>query len=462
MNKKLFNLSLITLGLLSISSCGKNSLKPSKGNSVNSITFDYYKINYLTEEREKKTATINKNDSYTDMMNKIEGLNFNNISYKNESCINPFYETYSEKLHATIKNNVIRQIVTKYGDVINKGGEPTLVDETFNNNKTASTKFYSYSYEDGFFYTGSRNYDEKSEYKLPDETTKVGHETKYTNKGIYFNDKFYRGNEGGMVEIAANISPLPVSNLGDTEFSETDSFYFKTEFAAKDRDKEGRKSYKNEDLQISFSVNNILHYGDIHTTTPTTENDKESSDGFYKNPKIVKYTENIDDYLKDYYNLSFELTDKYLIIKNKLNTCTSAIEAAKEYKYYGNEDKIDELLSSYNGSYEYQEIWIDYKNTIVTDNSFRIGYVYYKHDIIEKYNYSYPWSEVDNYNYSKELLESIGAYDKTYNKNHTYEIHWETSLMNISDKEITKKKNDFIDKCKKNNIVDKYNIQATE
>lgn len=460
MNKKLFNLSLITLGLLAISSCSNGS-KMSKGKSVNSVTFDNYVDNGGVLE--KKTVTINKNDSYADMMSKLGYTSFAVKPKKGSFDITPYEEKYSEKEDSTVKNDIYGELSVTNDMIDWNYGYTEIGTHTKKITTTASTKMYDLKISNNYFFNASKDFSRYEEYKSTKETVSAQKNINYKDKKTYYNDSL-SGLYGGKIEIATNLKPFRIRS--DIEFSDNDTFYFTEECTTDDYSSKIRRIYMTDDNKASFTIMNLQgSFGSI--TVPTMEQEDKSSQ-FFNYAYVSNGSMNfIPEVLLDYYDYSFELTDKYIIIINKLKTSFENLNYLMNNHYYNYPEILEENMNKYKGSYEYREVWVDYKNAelITTEDSygthmyFHIGYDYYKEDIIKCLNYSYLWGDKKYYPYDKELLESIGAYNKTWEMNYYSERHWETKTINLSQEEIDKTKNDFIEKCKKNNIVDKYNFK---
>ena len=118
--------------------------------------------------------------------------------------------------------------------------------------------------------------------------------------------------------------------------------------------------------------------------------------------------------LKDFYKSSFELTKDHIILKTEIENYYIALGASSS----------DVITKSSDNNYDTLkiEVWIDYK-----DEDY--GFDYCKLEVYSKYNNEQSYSEA-----------------KT-----TYEIY----SMDINDEEINQAKEEFIDKCKENNILDK-------
>jgi hypothetical protein len=173
----------------------------------------------------------------------------------------------------------------------------------------------------------------------------------------------------------------------------------------------------------------------------------------------------IPEELHQFYDFSFELTDKFIIIKNKVNTSESTLNYYIETGDYQTVDQILEALSNYEGSYTYKEVWVDYKNyQQLYDNSannLRMGYAYSKLDYVEKSESSGTWSANERYSIDTATLQELGLIGKKWTNKRNSESHYETYIIDVQDETINKKKTEFVNKCKENNFLEKYEFQKS-
>ena len=456
MNKKIINLSLIFVGLLTISSCGgKNKEKMDKGKSVDSITFDNYIENNL--QYEKKTVTINKTDTYQEMIEKLGDTTFHFNA--NEHGLLPFYETCSEAYTSTIKNDIVGDLTIKDNKIINSGFYKNLADYNESYDLNASTKMYDFSNYYDFFYTSDKKLNHSMEYILTDNTVSTIDDIDYKDKGIYYKSNLHRYN-GGKLEVAINLDTLPINKKSDIKFEDDDAFYFNVECSAENAIEIFDTTYVTDDNKMNFNPNSIRNAID-NIYSPTV---LDQLFNYYNIAGVLSGNMQLVPEILNIFEYSFELTDKYIIIKNKLNTSLQNYNYIMDNNIYEYPERLEERLKMFEGSYEYTEVWIDYINAKLYTNEvdgyefYRIGYAYYKKDCINKYTHTCVWGETSTYP-DKELLESIGAYGKTYEKKYQSEIHFESMPLVISQEEKDKIKTNFIAACKENNVVDKYGFK---
>ena len=132
---------------------------------------------------------------------------------------------------------------------------------------------------------------------------------------------------------------------------------------------------------------------------------------------------------------------------------------------YQTVDEILEALSQYEGSYMYKEVWVDYKNYQQlydnSSNNLRMGYAYSKLDSVEKVELSGTWSANERYSIDTETLQDLGLIGKKWTNKINSERHYETYIIDVDDETINNKKTEFVDKCKKNNFLEKYEFQKS-
>ena len=162
---------------------------------------------------------------------------------------------------------------------------------------------------------------------------------------------------------------------------------------------------------------------------------------------------------EEYYENSFEITDKYLIIKNKINTSEQAIRLAEEQGF--TKSQAESLFKEYEGSYSYNEVWLNYKQTKKAESVYNLGYDYFKSDSVEKRNREIVLS-VNTTPYDEATLNKLGVNGKINSQSSLNESHFESYKVDISESEINNIKNNFINKCKDDNILTKYKFTKSD
>ena len=209
---------------------------------------------------------------------------------------------------------------------------------------------------------------------------------------------YYKVNDKNFDVLATNSNTL-VSKI---EMSEKDTLYDEN-ISILDATSEKNKFNYKINLGLRYPMPSSIHneFNVLGDRMPLVLDMKE-----YGIPKSSE--------LKDFYKSSFELTKDHIILKTEIENYYIALGASSS----------DVITKSSDNNYDTLkiEVWIDYK-----DEDY--GFDYCKLEVYSKYNNEQSYSEA-----------------KT-----TYEIY----SMDINDEEINQAKEEFIDKCKENNILDK-------
>lgn len=467
MKRKLFAISLFALGALAISSCGKGSKdngtenNVEKGKTVNSVT-----LNVKDSYGQSNEVTISKNDSYKDMIQKL-GHNIFSIIGDGDNY-HPFYEKYDSEYNEEKTNYYSRKVIK------NDDGEyEELADYTSGNIKTKNTEKINstvYQYSDSgnsIFYLGNSTYTDNDEYDLASGKVTFNDKEEYLNKGAYFN---YTGDmrNGGSIKFATDRELYSIGlsidyRVPENVVNDYNSLYFETQWEDYASYRSSIASYTAKDYEMYFNLSNIMN-----NICPQTA-------GYYYdyfpsqvcNPLSMSLgdLDSIPEALHQFYDFSFELTDKFIIIKNKVNTSEPILNYYIETGDYQSVDEILEALSNYEGSYTYKEVWVDYKNYEQlydnSSNNLRMGYAYSKLDYVEKYESSGTWSANERYSIDTETLQELGLIGKKWTNKRNSESHYETYIIDVDDETINKKKTEFVNKCKENNFLEKYEFQKS-
>ena len=463
MKKKIIVASLSFLLMATLSACTNSNDSDiiynntlTKGNNVDSITFKKY---------DNTDITINKDDTFEKMMsnfNQSFGIQRNEDVVKlgiqrNEDGVKPFVEKISKKAIEEKSNIVSYELKkNKNGEIVNNNYNYTTGKSRIIHSENISENIYKSSRDECIFSIGNKATQDIKEYQLKSGNVKSNSDEKLINQGLYrsyiFNDDSYTG----VTEFATNRKNNNLYTNSDVNFDFDNNYtstYFKRDFIGKysyyTEYANPSLLYKSANYDIKF-IPSAIDY--VYTLT-------------YDNDSIIPYTKMINpksryiEVLKEYCEFTFELTDKYLIIKTKINTLDSALT----YLPKGiSNDNIAEYLQPYEGSYTYSEVWVDYKNilykTSSSGTSYSIGYAYYKYDNVVKEKNEYVYT-TNNTSYDKQILEELNLIGKTYSEINTTETHIEAYIIDISTDEIDTKKNEFIDNCKNNNFLTKYKFK---
>ncbi len=453
MKKRILGLTVLALSALSLASCGgTNSTPIDKGSSVDSITF---------KNNKNEDVTIKKTDSYKEMISKLDSLQY--IAVQDENGGKPFKEKYSYKKSEELTNVVSCEVEKDSdGDIVPKYDSYTTGTIKTTRSIDFTQESYDYLYECLFTMTDI-DYKLNEEYDLKSGKVSSNKNDSYNNQGLYLNFTGDYSN-GGSIEVATTAidsANMLYSNSDSTIDLEKDhkSTYFKGDYNASGEegnyDELMNEAYKASDKDITFRPRSINYLKSYASSKNPSGYDWVVADIIDDNY--------ISSNFKDYYDLSFELTDKYIVIKNKFNT---DIRAASMYDESGETTNLTEFLKPFEGSYSYMEVWLDYNNIFIGEeiiggiHRYSMGYAYYKYDNVQKVKNEYVYTEDDTSR--KETLEELGLIGKTATNAYVDETHIEVSLLDISRDEINNKKNEFINKCKNNNFLTEYNFSKMD
>jgi len=463
MKKKIIGFTVLALGAITLAACSNSDgsfteykFDYSKGNNVDSITF---------KDANEKDITINKNDTYDEMARKFDYLSFSIRNSKNG--VLPFAEK-ANKISTREETNMVTSDLEKddNGKIVANYDKYTVYNRKSTDTRDIYENIYKSYSSDYSFNIGNVTGEKSDEYILDGKTLNSSSNFEYKNQGFY-NKISGNFKNGGSVEFASNRMDDTPYRIEDENFDfdkEYKATYFNESFKAKGEEGDYydlmNSIYKAKDYDITFDLSRINHL--------------TFSSNYNNNGEIIPYAtmtqldENSYDYnyIKDYYELSFELTDKYLIIKNKFN---ASLRTFEYFEYSGlSYDKLAEYLKPYEGSYLYKEVWLDYKNIFNdTDTNgnkkYQLGYAYYKYDYVEKENKEGTYDSDTRY-YGKTLneLNMSNLIGQKYTISATNETHIEAYLINVSDNEIESKKNAFVEECKKDNFLNKYTFEKTK
>ena len=434
----------------------ENSL--SKGNSVDSINVEV--VDHNTNNY--KTVTISKTDSYVEMMNKL-GVNIF-YSHRAEDGYNPFCEKALVVDSREQTNYPTNKVVKNSAGMLEELSEITSGNIKKYKAKASNATMYNYNNNESFC-IGNEVFYNKDEYHLASGDLEFEGATDYLNQGTYYN---YQGSisEGGSIKFASNregLSALKFNSSATDEdinlFNNYGSLYFEKEFGANDPTKENRSVYKAENYNVNFDVKSLSQCRYLQTAGAS--GDAGVCNVAYMYSELYGSPSNE---VKKYCELSFELTDKYLVIKNKINTSEIVLDEI-ENGVFSDENEKNAALEMCKGSYTYKEVWVDYKNILKNNDSnnpyVSMGYAYFKYDIVSNQESSITWKAGDEsaYNLDDGKLSELGLIGKTSKRTTIDERHIETYLVEISNDVINSKKTSFINQCRSDNFLEKYNFQ---
>ena len=464
MKKRLFTVSLFAIGALALASCGNgsnsNSVKVNpayenevtKGNSVDSVTFN--KMDY---QGDVKQVTISKDDKYADVCDKLSKTVFtvenNNVDF------HPYVETFNMEDVRESTNYYCNKMVQDSDGYCHQEAELTYGDIKNSYNVSATSTVYKQRVGEKF-YLGDKVANYNTDYNLASGKVSISDKEEELNVGQYYKASGYQTGKGS-IEYASNRKNDCMDKFRGFSFSEDPiksdfkSVYYKTDWA-------DHESYLNvntlkaENEDIYFSVDSLFK-NEVRTQVSECY-----TSNYYGNLYVIDIMpgyalKNIPEKYQKYYELSFELTDKYIIIKNKINTLSNALQEIIEMGI--DDDEAEDLLKKFDGSYTYKEIWIDYKEKVGDYEYASLGYAYGKIDYVSDEKGSGIWNtDEDYYLIDSKSLEDLGLIGKTWTKEKKLEYHYEAYIVDIDDNTINTKKTEFINNCKKDNFLDKYNF----
>ena len=463
MKKRLFTVSLFAIGALALASCGNasnsNSVKvnpayeneTTKGNSVDSVTF-----NKMDNQGEVKQVTISKDDKYADVCDKLARTVFN--VENNNVDFHPYVETFNMEDVRESTNYYCNKMVQDSDGYCHQEDELTYGDIKNSYNVSATSTVYKQC-NDEKFYLGDSVYNYNTDYNLASGNVSLSDKKEELNVGQYIK---YSGSTvtEGSVEYASNrkndcfdkFSGFSFSD--DSTTSDFKSIYYKTDWADSESYLD-RNRLKAENKDIYFNVDSLFK-NEVRTQVSECY-----TSNYYGNLYVIDIMTGdlgfVPEKYQKYYELSFELTDKYIIIKNKINTSSYALQEIIEMGM--DDSQAEALLKKFDGSYTYKEIWIDYKEKVVDSECASLGYAYGKIDYVSDDKASGIWNKDENYYLiDSKSLEDLGLIGKTWTQEKKTEYHYEAYIVDIDDNTINTKKTEFINNCKKDNFLDKYNF----
>lgn len=462
MKKKLLISSLlISLGIITLSSCGgknneyvmtynndntveyKKSI--SKGNNVNSITIDYYNTNTSSNDQ----LTITGSDTYKDVISKLNNANYLlefGVKKLSNNMVSPFCETFELNSISEWKNMYENQLEK------DKDGNYVPIRDKYSSGDI-KTEYHIYanttSYINDSFYNGSR-----AEYYKYDLNLKQGggvlfNKTEDIDKGAYYN--LVQNSDNYTVEFATNSKQNSLTTAtedGRKLIENYGSLYYKESLP-----NNVAKTYKAEKEDVVFGYNDFRTFKLNHQTY--------HQGSWYNIAKISNgILDEIPDKYKKYYTYTFELTDKYLILKNRIDMTESILLQAIRNDMNYNENELNEFLKEYEGSYREIEVWLDYKNIVKDNNNYYIGYDYFKDVIVNEQKNESVWSADHQSEITVNILKETNLLGKKRIINNINETCYETYVIGLDLNTINLKKEEFINKCKNNNFLDKYNFKV--
>ena len=432
MKKAIISLGAILFSGVLLASCSstKTLSRPSKGKAVDKVNLN--------------DVEINKNDKYEDVIEKIGPSHYINVYTKDASYGLEVVNNY--KSSGKSQNYISSSL-----------GETGYTYRVYasNSSKSSSSQYIdAYSkYEDGkttsFFESTNKS---SGNTKASDYTGSYTINEKHGYAGTRAEDSNSCSVDAGKYDIrkSKNKNNLPGSTTED-EDKEVYQYLDKTE---KKSDSNYDATYGGKDDKGNYYSYNITSFGfsgDYHTSVDFDPFHQYS----YRAPS--PWVQQLNGEYEDLYKGSFELTNKYIILKIKLDFTESMYRYADRELYYEGTDSDDANIAKklkqfkdneYKGSYAQYEIWLSYEDELR-------GFAYYSSKEVTKANINKEITReylVKNKVDPDEYSSYIG---KKYISKGTSEYIYQAKYNN---KNYDSKINKLKDKCKKNNIFDKIDM----
>ena len=435
--KKIFIICMSSI--LFLASCSMTSVKkPSKGKSVNNISFKYMNPNKIVEEIE-----INSSDSFKDVYDKLHYSTIE-IAQIDNSFGYTRYKKNKESLSGTniiYDNNIC---VKKYKDNNN-------IEEKYDAYFKRTKGEVVGSYAD-FYYKGI--YNKKS--SISTDSIKII-ENKYDEKGFAGNE--YSSNieysaDSGRYNIVKVNNEYNLNNKKEKETSNSSLYQYLNGHADIDNIYKSYYGYDSNGEKYTYSLGTFVNTAYI----------------FDCNISNIYYDEDYDEL----YDNSVELTDKYIILKVKskytiymLNDAIDQLILETDKTYFDKSvviQKLKKLIDEcYTNTYSETEVWIDYSNPYdISDNTVKkLTYGYYKHvennNIKKKITYDVRYL---NY-YYPSINDNLASDLIGVESNLTYKSSFVEEIA-VNNKSYKNKIKKLSNKCKKNNIFDKITLYETK
>lgn len=431
MKKRILSICGVALVGITLASCGKGGITYSeikvntpseKGNAVESV-----EAKTTGAYGREITYSLNNKMTPEEVIDALSG-SFNAYLPMKESAYN-----YSSKQISNYTAENDYGVDSNYGYYL-KG------KETVNTEMYSSKEYYikSDSFNDQKIYKADANYvktnntqDDKTVNSIiKSDAKKVNVFTSNTSNDV--TERTMKFASSTETETVINSKAARVSANGSQNSKE--SYYISASEKSTD-DTYGYKyvgyDLKNEET-VSYQI--LSNYG--------FESNMLSSD--YFGTQSYRVSNFYNDEISNLYTFSYELTDKYIILKSDFNFTDEVYNAAFTKSLTGSNlaTELKTLMETdYKGSKSSYEIWLAY-----TKNS--IGYAYYKADTLTNYNISKVYEKSDFLEFEFEENNYTDLIGKTYNKKGKVS---ETTIVSTLTDGYENKINDLFSYCEKNN-----------
>ena len=440
MKKVYFSMGAMLLAGVVLASCGNSSSlsKPKKGKAVDSV--DIKVGSFSLSDYDLK---IEKNSENKDVFPKF--IDSYLVGYKSDvfdyaggelaySMVATENTTYTGTNYLDASNYLLhKNLKVKVSGKTSKEGYISINQES--ENKSSSKSYYNSKTS----FKMNMNYGDMSTKQIRNEVKTFGGDLGSSTKDLVTSNNYDFGvYEKNSNEYVTNSFGMKQS---EKESEETYKYFNKTE---KSTDEDYGKRYYGYDKSGQYQNYKLLELGNYP----------------YEIQDSVTAFDSYSEEYKDLYEASFELTDKYIILKSKVN-CTDAI--AREADAYFNKQgisataeqfvsKVNEIREEkYKGSYTEYEIWLSYFTTLKDEpDCHLITCDYYKKKEVSKVNYSGTYDDAyfEEHGITKDEVKDLAKGKKYTLKGSSIEI----TEYAANNKKFDSKIKNFKKKAEKNNI----------
>ena len=439
MKKVYFSMGTMLLAGVVLASCGTGSglSKPKKGKAVDSIDIEVGSFYHASTN-----LKISKDSEIKDVFGALEDNYYVGIlGDKFGGSSTTMAYNYSTSIKASFSgSNYLDTDNIKVSKKFKNSTDSKRTSEAYITYKQEATSLsstsYMYSTND---ITTSTTYDYTSSKNTYKEIDAFAGDLSLKNEGTETTNKLDFGEY-------TKYSEKTESTTYNMKFSDSDSEeyykYFNTSTKSSDSDYGATYyGYDKSGDQQSYCLTNYVDYPQQLASMVTVQ-------GLYS------------DELKDLYTCSFELTDKHIILKSRIDYNSTVENEAGDYFYNRGEtytpeqlvDKIKEIRDSkYKGTYQEYEVWLKYTTLIENDevlNFLSIDYFKYTEVLKANFTRTYDDDYFTDHNITNDTLKEEAKGKKYSIKGSMVE----TEEYAVNTKKFDKKISSFKKKAEKNNI----------
>ena len=439
MKKVYFSMGTMLLAGVVLASCGTGSglSTPKKGKTVDSIDIEvgsFYhtstKLKISKDSEIKDVFDALEDNYYVGILGDKFGGSSTTMAYNSSTTVKSsfngsnYLDTDNIKVSKKLKNSTNSKLAEEaYITYKQDATSQSSTSYMYSTNDTTTSTTYDY-------YSSKNTYNQI--YAFAGDLSLKNEGTEITNKvdfGVY--SKYSEKNERKSYNM----------KFSDSESEEYYEYLNKT---AKSSDSDYGATYYGYDKsgdQYSYSLTDYSSYQNEIASTVTVQ-------GLYY------------DEFKDLFTCSFELTDKYIILKSRIDYNSTVEQEAGDYFYNRGEtytseqfvDKIKEIRDSkYKGTYQEYEVWLKY--TTLIDNDEVLNFLsidYFKHKEVFKANFTGTYDDdyFTDHNITNDTLKEEAKGKKYSVKGSMVE----TEEYAVNTKKFDKKISSFKKKAEKNNV----------